>query len=84
MVKKVRKVKKYVYKPKTYQKKVIRMVKRTRMDNKVKYVNKQIRRKATRMVKQRNTVQKTVPKNIPVPLAALISKLAYEQCACYK
>jgi len=58
VVKKTRKVKKYVYKPKTFQKKVIRMVKVIRMDNKVKYINKQIRRKATRMVTQRNTVKK--------------------------
>ena len=56
VVKKTRTVKKYVYKPKTYRKKVIKMVKSTRMENKVKYVNKQIRRKAVRMVTQRNTV----------------------------
>ena len=71
-------VKKYVYKPKTYKKKVIKMVKHTRMINKVKYVNKQIKRRAVRMVKQMNTIQKKVPKNIPVPLAALISHMAYE------
>lgn len=56
VVKKTRTVKKYVYKPKTYQKKVIKMVKSIRMENKVKYVNKEIKRKAVRMVTQRNTV----------------------------
>ena len=25
-----------------------------------------------------------MPKNIPVPLAALISQLAYESCSCYE
>jgi len=39
VVKKTRTVKKYVYKPKTFQKKVIKMVKFTRMENKVKYVD---------------------------------------------
>jgi len=84
LVKKFRNVKKYVYKPKTYRKKVVKMVKTTRMVNKVKYVNKQIKRRGTRMVKQINTISKRVPKNIPVPLAALISHMAYEQCACYQ
>ena len=54
------------------------------MDKKVKYINQQIKRKAIRMVKQTNTISRQVPKNIPVPLAALISSLAYESCACFE
>jgi hypothetical protein len=51
VVKQTRTVKKHVYRPKTEQKKVIKMVKVTKMINKVKFVNKEIKRRAVRMVK---------------------------------
>lgn len=45
-----------MYRPKTEQKKIIKMVKVIKMVNKVKFVNKEIRRRAVRMVKQFNTI----------------------------
>lgn len=76
-------MKKHVYRPKTEQKKIIKMVKVIKMVNKVKFVNREIRRRAVRMVKQFNTIQKEVPKNIPVPLAALYPSQVDRQCGCY-
>jgi len=64
-------VAKKMFKDVKEMKKVIRMVKVKKMIDQVKYVNKEIKRKAIRMVMQKNTIQKEVPKNIPVPLAAL-------------
>jgi len=71
VVKRTRMVAKKMFKDVKEMKKVIRMVKVKKMIDQVKYVNKEIKRKAIRMVMQKNTIQKEVPKNIPVPLAAL-------------
>jgi hypothetical protein len=50
VVKKTRMVKKTMYRDKTEEKKVIKMVKVKKTIDQVKYVNKEIKRKAVRMV----------------------------------
>ena len=77
-------VAKKMFKDVKEMKKVIRMVKVKKMIDQVKYVNKEIKRKAIRMVMQKNTIQKEVPKNIPVPLAALSGVQVNNDCGCFK